>query len=37
VTFFDKKKHIAEWRERTSRRADGLFSGKVGTFRGSCS
>jgi len=35
VTWFDKKKHIAEWRERTIAPGRiGLFSGKVGTFRG---
>ena len=35
VTWFDKKKHIAEWRERTIVPGQlGLFSGKVGTFRG---
>src|SRR6478735_7940154 len=34
VTWF-KKKHIAEWRERTIVPGQiGLFSGKVGTFRG---
>jgi ATP-dependent DNA helicase RecG len=34
LTFFDKKKHIAEWR-RSSIRAGmhGIFSGKVGRFR----
>ena len=35
VTYFDKKKHIAEWREQTIRPGStGLFAGKVGTFRG---
>jgi ATP-dependent DNA helicase RecG len=35
VTWFDKKKHIAEWRERTIVPGQiGLFSGRVGTFRG---
>jgi ATP-dependent DNA helicase RecG len=35
LTFFDKKKHVAEWRrtELVPGR-HGLFSGKVGTFRG---
>jgi ATP-dependent DNA helicase RecG len=35
LTFFDKKKHLAQWRERTvAPGRTGLFSGKVGTFRG---
>src|SRR6478609_808916 len=35
VTGLDKKKHIAEWRERTIAPGRiGLSSGKVGTFRG---
>jgi len=35
LTFFDKKKHIAQWRERTiAPGRTGLFSGKVGSFRG---
>ena len=35
VTYFDKKKHIAEWRESSMLPGrTGLFSGKVGTFRG---
>ena len=34
LTFFDKKKHIAEWRQKDIRAGrTGLFSGKVGTFR----
>ena len=36
LTFFDKKKHIAEWREnQVEPGRTGLFSGKVGRFRGS--
>jgi ATP-dependent DNA helicase RecG len=35
LTFFDKRKHIADWRARTVvPGTTGLFSGKVGTFRG---
>jgi ATP-dependent DNA helicase RecG len=35
VTYFDKKRHVAEWRESSMRPGRiGLFSGKVGTFRG---
>jgi ATP-dependent DNA helicase RecG len=35
LTFFDKKKHLAEWRERVlAPGRTGLFSGKVGSFRG---
>jgi ATP-dependent DNA helicase RecG len=35
LTFFDKKKHLAEWRKRDLEPGrTGLFSGKVGTFRG---
>jgi ATP-dependent DNA helicase RecG len=35
VTFFDKKKHRAEWREKALAPGRiGLFSGKVGSFRG---
>ncbi len=35
VTYFDKKKHLAEWRERRlAPGTTGLFSGKVGSFRG---
>ena len=35
LTFFDKKKHLAEWRRRTvAPGRTGLFSGKVGSFRG---
>ena len=35
VTYFDKKLHIAEWRAASiAPGAIGLFSGKVGTFRG---
>jgi len=34
LTFFDKKKHTAEWRERSIvAGTHGLFSGKVGRFR----
>jgi ATP-dependent DNA helicase RecG len=34
LTFFDKKKHLAEWRARTIvEGTTGLFSGKVGRFR----
>ncbi|MGN6577657.1 MAG: ATP-dependent DNA helicase RecG [Nocardioides sp.] len=34
LTFFDKKKHLADWRARTIREgATALFSGKVGRFR----
>ena len=34
LTFFDKKKHLADWRARSIRPgAHGLFSGKVGQFR----
>ena len=34
LTFFDKKKHIADWRERMIRPGTfGVFSGKVGRFR----
>jgi ATP-dependent DNA helicase RecG len=34
LTFFDKKKHLADWRARTIREGTvGLFSGKVGRFR----
>jgi ATP-dependent DNA helicase RecG len=34
LTFFDKKKHLADWRARTLvEGATGLFSGKVGRFR----
>ncbi len=35
LTFFDKKQHLASWREsQLSPGRTGLFSGKVGTFRG---
>jgi ATP-dependent DNA helicase RecG len=35
LTFFDKQKHIADWRHKqVARGRTGLFSGKVGTFRG---
>src|SRR6476620_991337 len=35
LTFFDKKQHLAGWREsQLSPGRTGLFSGKVGTFRG---
>jgi len=35
LTFFDKKRHVADWREKDVRAGrTGLFSGKVGTFRG---
>ena len=34
LTFFDKKKHLADWRARTIREgSSALFSGKVGRFR----
>ena len=34
LTFFDKKKHLADWRARTiAEGSTGLFSGKVGRFR----
>nr|MBA2465015.1 ATP-dependent DNA helicase RecG [Nocardioidaceae bacterium] len=34
LTFFDKKKHLADWRARTVKEGvTGLFSGKVGRFR----
>ena len=34
LTFFDKKKHLADWRARTIREgSNALFSGKVGRFR----
>ncbi len=34
LTFFDKKKHLADWRARTiAEGTTGLFSGKVGRFR----
>ena len=34
LTFFDKKKHIAEWREKSIRPGmHGVFSGKLGRFR----
>jgi ATP-dependent DNA helicase RecG len=34
LTFFDKKKHMADWREKTvTVGRTGLFSGKVGRFR----
>ena len=34
LTFFDKKKHLADWRARTIREGSvALFSGKVGRFR----
>jgi len=34
LTFFDKAKHIADWRQRTiAEGAHGWFSGKVGRFR----
>jgi ATP-dependent DNA helicase RecG len=34
LTFFDKKRHLAEWRQRQIRPGrTGLFSGKVGRFR----
>src|SRR3954451_2162401 len=34
LTFFDKKRHLAEWRQRRlGPGRTGLFSGKVGTFR----
>ena len=34
LTFFDKKKHIADWREKNiSPGMHGVFSGKVGRFR----
>lgn len=34
LTFFDKKKHLADWRARTVvEGSTGLFSGKVGRFR----
>jgi ATP-dependent DNA helicase RecG len=35
LTFFDKKQHLAQWRAREiAPGRTGLFSGKVGTFRG---
>jgi ATP-dependent DNA helicase RecG len=35
LTFFDKQRHVADWRRRqVARGRTGLFSGKVGTFRG---
>ncbi len=34
LTFFDKKKHIADWREKSIQPGmHGIFSGKVGRFR----
>ncbi len=34
LTFFDKKKHLADWRARTiTEGSTGMFSGKVGRFR----
>ncbi len=34
LTFFDKRKHLADWRARTiTEGSTGLFSGKVGRFR----
>ncbi len=34
LTFFDKKKHLADWRARTiAEGSTGMFSGKVGRFR----
>ena len=35
LTFFDKQRHLADWRQKQlSPGRTGLFSGKVGTFRG---
>jgi len=35
LTFFDKQKRVADWRQsQVARGRTGLFSGKVGTFRG---